>query len=236
MMKKSLIALFAAMIACSGCAKKKQAAEGELQAQGGSALPTVIEKVNSAISPKLKAAPTMLVAVLPAIPTEKVAGDIAKWTEVDPAGILRTVFFGRFSVLPFRDEHIRDVDQKLAQNGINNPSAIASASPAELGRILGADALVYIDVTKVENTTTGVHSWTEYAATVRMIESATGEELWRAELNQTTRGGLTSKSSQVVDFVEFERMNRNRPLAFRQVAEIWSQKVVEDFKEKSNEI
>lgn len=234
MLKKQLLPLLVIASLCFGCAgKKKEAAEGELNAEGGSSI-GLIEKVNSAIAPKLMAAPPRLVAVLPAIPNEKVLTDIANWTEVDPVAIFRTVFFGRFSVLPFRDQNIREVDSILAQNQLNDPKAMAAASPAELGKLLGADALVYIDLTKAENVSAGVYSRTEYAATLRMVEAATGEELWRAELNQTSRGGLLFKSSQVADVLEFEKINKNRPLAFRQVAEDWSQKVIEDFKEKSN--
>jgi len=228
---KPLIFIFCLLLFV-GCANKnKQLKEGELQAESNSKIP-VGQKLSSAVSPKLVQTPLQRVAILPTTTTKEILEKIKPWENVDPMELFRIVFFGRFSVLPYRDVHIRHVDKILAENNLTNPELIEQTSPASLGKMLQADALIYIKVTDIENVTGGIYSYSEYKVELRMIDVRDGKELWRAELEQTLRGGLIGKSSQISDLIAFEKQNRNRPLVFRKVAEDWSYKVIEDLKEK----
>lgn len=221
------------LIFSSGCAKSTTyTKDGDLETEGKKDIPLIATNVKSAVSPVLKQYLPLKVAVLPAQYSQEVAEKIAEWDDVDPVKLFRTVFFGRFSVLPFRDLHIREVDSILYNNLAEDSDSIKGLSAGELGEILQVDALIYINIDDVNNVTAGVYSGTSYKATVQMISSQDGDELWKADLLQSMKGGLVGKSSQLSDLIEFERLNKNRPLAFRKVAEIWSHRIIEDLKEK----
>ncbi len=206
--------------------------EGALKVQGGPSVP-FFESVQSAIDPELIKEPPVTIALLPANAWPKVISDFSKATDVDPVKALRVGLFGQLSVLPYHDLHIREVDRILAQEKAGDPTVLAQKNPPELGRILGVDALIYMDIEKAENVSSGIHSYTGYDATVRMVRARDGKELWRAKLGFANRGGVLSfKSSEVVSLLEFEQENQNRARAFRLAAQNWSRKVVEDLQEK----
>lgn len=188
--------------------------------------------VQSGIAPELAQTPPAKVAVLPAIPSEKVRNDFAKSKDVDPVAIFRTVFFGRFSVCPYEDVHIKEVDRVLAAAATEIPVSSEQRTPQELGNLLGVDALVYLDIEKAENVSSGVYSYTGYDATARMVRASDGKELWRAKLDFANRGGVVLKSSEALAFVEFEQENQDRKKAFRRAAEEWGRRVVKDLREK----
>ncbi len=184
--------------------------------------------VQSGIDQDLREHAPKTVAVLPAESSEKVKAEIEKYKQVDPAALLRTVFFGRFSVMPYKHVHIRQVDKALAA-----VPDWKEKSPAEICPLLDAEAVVFMDVARAENMTAGIHSYTEYDATLRMVRGSDGKELWRAKLTYSDRGGVLSlKHSQLGRLVEFEQQNADRKKAFRLAAEEWSRRVVNDLRKK----
>lgn len=235
-MKRKFLSLLLSIPLFMGCANKKDVVQDEngMKAEGKSDIPLVMYRLNSTISPQLKQTSSLRVAVLPPTLSPEAEQTTQKWNDVDAPKLFRTVFFGRFGILPYKDVPIREVDHLLSQNGIA-VSSLEQVSTQKLGELLGVDALIYLHLTEIENVTAGVHGRTEYAATLIMKETSSNQELWRAQLKQNIFGGLLSgKSSQVGEFIEFEKLNRNRPLAFRKVAEVWSHKVIEDLREKTN--
>ena len=166
---KPIFLSFLVLFLFNGCANQgKQVKEGELVTKSNLPIP-LYGKVKSAISPRLLESPPVKVAILPAIPSKEVLDNVASWKDVNPIQLFRTVVFGRFSVLPFKDVHIKKVDRILEENNLNDPELIKKKSPAELGALLNVDALIYLELNEVENVTGGVHSRTEYAAILKML-------------------------------------------------------------------
>lgn len=235
-MKRFFLVSLAISFLFVGCAgKKKTTTDQELDVKSGGDVPLVHYRLNSAISPQLKQTPPKRVAVLPPTLSEAALKTSESWDDVNASELFRKVFFGRFSVLPYKDVSLKEVDRILSENGISATS-IDQTSAQQLGTLLGADTLIYLHLSEIENVSTGAHGRTEYSAVLKMLDASTGEELWHAELKENIFGGVLSfKTFQLAELFEFEKVNRNRPLAFRKIAEVWSYKVLEDFKEKLGE-
>ncbi len=77
------------------------------------------------------------------------------------------------------------VDALLKQNNLNDPTSFLAINPMQFGEILGADAIVFSRINKVERSYFIVHSSIELSVSVQMVDTRTGEILWRAE--QTER-------------------------------------------------
>lgn len=67
------------------------------------------------------------------------------------ANRVRRFFFGHFSAREFEDIDIRFIDKVLQGLGISTPNDLNSFPPQELGRILGADALIYGEIVDYKN-------------------------------------------------------------------------------------
>ena len=72
------------------------------------------------------------------------------------------------------------VDGLLKQNNLNNPANFLAINPMHFGEILGADAIVFSRINKVERSYFIVHSSIELSVSVEIVDTRTGEILWRA--------------------------------------------------------
>ncbi|MBX3680013.1 MAG: DUF799 domain-containing protein [Rhodocyclaceae bacterium] len=70
------------------------------------------------------------------------------------------------------------VEQTFRENGLTTPSDIHAVAPARLREIFGADAGLYIDVTKYGTTYAIIASQTFVSANARLIDLKTGALLW----------------------------------------------------------
>jgi hypothetical protein len=80
------------------------------------------------------------------------------------------------------------MDETFRQNGLNNPAEIHDVSPQKLREIFGADAVVYIKVTKYGTSYAVIASETRVTAQARVVDLRTGQLLWR--------GSATASSSE----------------------------------------
>ncbi|MDR4496834.1 MAG: hypothetical protein MRK02_02745 [Candidatus Scalindua sp.] len=67
------------------------------------------------------------------------------------ANRVRKFFFGHFSAREFEDIELMYVDKVLSALNIKTPNDLYNTTPQELGRILGADALIYGKITDFKN-------------------------------------------------------------------------------------
>ncbi len=67
------------------------------------------------------------------------------------ANRLRRFFFGHFAAREFEDIELMYVDKVLKELDIQTPNDLYNSTPQEIGRILGADALIYGKVTDYKN-------------------------------------------------------------------------------------
>ena len=82
------------------------------------------------------------------------------------------------------------VDGLLKQNHLNNPASFLNINPMQFGEILGADAIVFSRINKVERSYFIVHSSIELSVSVQMVDTRTGEILWRAEQTEHDFSGI----------------------------------------------
>ena len=82
------------------------------------------------------------------------------------------------------------VDGLLKQNHLNDPKSFLNINPMQFGEILGADAILFSRINKVERSYFIVHSSIELSVSVQMVDTRTGEILWRAEQTEHDFSGI----------------------------------------------
>jgi cell division septation protein DedD len=82
------------------------------------------------------------------------------------------------------------VDGLLKQNKLDDPSGFLAINPMQFGEILGADAIVFSRINKVERSYFVVHSSIELSVSIQMVDTRTGEVLWRAEQTEQDFSGI----------------------------------------------
>jgi hypothetical protein len=82
------------------------------------------------------------------------------------------------------------VDALLEQHRVVDPARLRQLSPLQLGEILGVDALVFSRINKVNRSYMVLHSSMEVGASVKMVDTRTGETLWAAKRTESDFSGL----------------------------------------------
>jgi cell division septation protein DedD len=82
------------------------------------------------------------------------------------------------------------VDGLLKQNKLTDPSNYLTINPMQFGEILGVDAIVFSRINKVERSYLIVHSSIELSVSVQMVDTRSGEILWRAEQTEQDFSGI----------------------------------------------
>jgi hypothetical protein len=89
------------------------------------------------------------------------------------------------------------VDETLKQNGMTAAAEIHAIAPAKLQEIFGADAALYVTVSKYGSVYTVINSAVVVTANAKLIDLKSGELLWSgsasassAEANNNSGGGL----------------------------------------------
>lgn len=88
------------------------------------------------------------------------------------------------------------VDETFKQNGLNNANDIHGTAPAKLREIFGADAALYVTVSKYGSSYNIISSTVDVVADARLVDLKTGTVLWnghgRASTaeNQSNNNGL----------------------------------------------
>ncbi|MBL4664875.1 MAG: DUF799 family lipoprotein [Nitrospinaceae bacterium] len=82
------------------------------------------------------------------------------------------------------------VDGLLRQNKLTDPSNYLTINPMQFGEILGVDAIVFSRINKVERSYLIVHSSIELSVSVQMVDTRSGEILWRAEQTEQDFSGI----------------------------------------------
>jgi hypothetical protein len=104
--------------------------------------------------------------------------DQDKWTWTDAQRLRRSVM-GYLAQREFTIINPIAVDAVLKEHGIDNMTKLRAASPIELGKLLGADALLYGEVDNYEGYYFGVVSAYRVGVTTWMLSSHDGETLVR---------------------------------------------------------
>jgi hypothetical protein len=97
------------------------------------------------------------------------------------------------------------MDETFRQNGLNNAAEIHDVSPPKLREIFGADAVVYIKITRYGTSYAVISSETTVRVEGRIVDLRTGQLLWHgaavassSEQQRSNQGGLIGLMVQAV--------------------------------------
>jgi len=82
------------------------------------------------------------------------------------------------------------VDSLLKKHNLTNPAQFIKMNPMEFAEILGVDAILISRINKVERSYLVIHSSIEIGISTQMVDTRTGEILWRAEQTESDFQGI----------------------------------------------
>jgi len=168
--------------------------------------------------------PPARVAVLPFVITY--AYDLASGQAIPEShgigrDLFRKTFYYALTPLGYHDVKLQEVDQRLIQAwGPLEAGGWRAASPQALGKALEADAVVYGEIDRITHVASPLYTETSLTASLRMVEAASGEVLWRKRVKVAERGGAVVQKGQVVDFVQDQMRSYNPKVKFLRVADV----------------
>jgi hypothetical protein len=92
---------------------------------------------------------------------------------------MRRAFFGQFAQLEFDHAKISRIDRVLQREGLDTWEKIKSLPPQRLGELLGADAVIFGEVTHFDYYYAFLYSQLAVGLSLEMIDTRTEEVLWR---------------------------------------------------------
>ena len=133
--------------------------------------------------------------------------EILKKDQKETAKMLRQGLYAHLKESNFNLIERYIVDGLLKQHGLNNPADFLKINPMQFAEILGADAVLISRVNKVERSYLVVHSSIEIGVSAQLVDTRTGEILWRAEQTEQDYQGIakipTGISSAVLGPIQF---------------------------------
>jgi len=133
--------------------------------------------------------------------------EILKKDQKETARMLRQGLYAHLKESNFNLIERYAVDGLLKQHGLNNPADFLRINPMRFAEILGADAVLISRINRVERSYFIVHSSIEVGASAQLVDTRTGEILWRAEQTEQDYQGIakipTGISSAVLGPIRF---------------------------------
>lgn len=90
------------------------------------------------------------------------------------------------------------VDETFRQNGLTTPNDISQVAPSKLRDIFGADAALYISVTKYGTSYIVISSQTVVTATAKLVDLKTGMTLWTGAASASSDEGGNNSGGGLV--------------------------------------
>ena len=92
---------------------------------------------------------------------------------------MRRAFFGQFAQLEFDHVKLSRVDRVLKREGLDSWEKIRSSSPQRLGELLGADALIFGEVTNFDYYYAFLYTQLAVGLSLEMVDAKSGDVLWK---------------------------------------------------------
>lgn|GEM_PF-4232730 len=140
---------------------------------------TIDTRQDFTVAPELQSSPPMVVAILPFWGCTVTPEACAR---------LRESFYSSFSTLHYKDIELPVIDAALRKAGIE-PAAVHTADPVRLGTILGADALIYGEVTEYSRLFLIAYSNITVGLSAQMRSTRDGRILWAARKTLRSHAG-----------------------------------------------
>ena len=114
-------------------------------------------------------------------------------TDLDGPIYVRQLLFEQLGLRGFNVIPLADVDAKLKENGFTDGGQLGAATPQQLGQWLGANTLFYSTLEDFNYINVGYYWQRKVKVSARLVDAQSGERLWEAEREFSTRGVATRK-------------------------------------------
>jgi hypothetical protein len=104
--------------------------------------------------------------------------------------LLRKNLYANLIQSPYRILEPYVVDSLLKKRGMTNPATYSAINPMEFGEVLGVDAVLISRLNHVERSYLLLHSSIELSVSLQMVDTRTGEILWRADQTESDYQGI----------------------------------------------
>jgi len=122
-------------------------------------------------------------------------------TDLDGPPFVRQVLFNNLASRGYPLVPLKEVDDKLFAQGFTDGGQLGAATPQKLGEWIGADALFYNTLESFDYISVGFYSQRRVKILARLVDAKTGEKLWEAEREDTTRFVATNKKQAQEQFI-----------------------------------
>jgi len=176
--------------------------------------------------------PPRRIAVLPFVITYAYDLEGQALPESHQAGreALRKTFYYALTPYGYEDVKLAEVDERLAATwGPIDDGGWHEATPQALGTAVGADALIYGELQRLMHFSTPLYTETSLTASLRMVDAASGEVLWRQQAKAAERGGALVKKGQVVDFLKDQARSFKPEVKFLRVSDVAVKRLLRGF-------
>jgi len=133
--------------------------------------------------------------------------EVTKKDQKETGKMLRQGLYSHLKASNFNLLERYVVDGLLKQNNLTNPADFLKINPMRFAEILGADTVLISRVNKVERSYLIIHSSIEIGVSAQLVDTRTGEILWRAEQTEQDYQGIakipTGISSAVLGPIKF---------------------------------
>ncbi len=116
--------------------------------------------------------------------------EIVDQGQKETAALFRQTLYANLQESDFNLLEPYIVDGLLKQSNLTDPAQFLHINPMQFTEILGADAVLISRINKVERSYMIVHSSIEIGVSVQMVDTRTGEILWRAEQTESDFQGI----------------------------------------------
>lgn len=125
-----------------------------------------------------------VVAILPIETTGKGQNETAE--------LFRRALYANLTFAKFQVMERYAVDALLKKEGLTDPASYWEISPIQLGEILGVDAVIMSKVNKVQRLYLVLHASIEVSMSAQMVDTRSGEVLWKADQSKISYEGLAN--------------------------------------------
>ncbi len=107
--------------------------------------------------------------------------------------LFRVSFYSHFCARPYEDVELHLVDMRLGEKGLGAED-MDGASPEELGRLLGCDAVIYGEASEFSRIFAGVYSQLSVGGSITAKDARDGRLLWKDHwVTRFHEGGVPMK-------------------------------------------
>nr|WP_315463540.1 DUF799 domain-containing protein [uncultured Rhodoferax sp.] len=87
------------------------------------------------------------------------------------------------------------VTETFRENGMTQPAEMHGASPAKLQEIFGADAALYVNISKYGSSFQVINSVTVVTAEAKLVDLKTGKQLWTGTASASSEEGQNNQQA-----------------------------------------